>query len=747
MNPSPVYIDLVLLGGGHAHIEVIRRFGMNPVPGVRLTIISREIQTPYSGMLPGLVAGHYGFDEAHIDLAPLARGADARLYEDEVVGLDLPNRRVLLRTRPPVAYDWLSIDTGSAPALNAQGAAEHAIPVKPVSNFHPRWERLRARVLATRETLRIGVVGGGAGGVELLMAVRHRLRGDLARAGDDVKRLSFHLLAAGADILPGHGNRARRLYRAALHEAGVELHLGCGVNAVDASGVTTTRGARIALDEILWVTHAAAPAWPAAAGLATTDDGFIRVDACLRSVSHPEVFAAGDIAHVVPSPRPKAGVYAVRQGPRLASNLRHALLGRRLEAFRPQRDALSLISTGGARAIASRGPFAVAGEWVWRWKDRIDRRFVQRYTRPGSMQRHAMPATPPTAIGAAQVDPMRCGGCGAKLGADALQGALDGLRPCARDDVLVGLETPDDAAVVALPPGALAVQTVDQFRSFIDDPWLFGRIAANHCLGDIFAMGAVPQTALAIVTLPYASPGKMREELSLLLAGATSVLEEAHAALVGGHTGEGAELALGFAVNGHARPDELLRKGGAAAGDVLILTKPLGTGVLLAAHMRALARWPSLSAALESMAQSSGPAVRCLREHGVRAMTDVTGFGLAGHLLEMLRGAPLGARIGLPSLPIFDGAVALARQGVLSSLHPDNLRVLGQTNVDATLRAHPHFNLCFDPQTAGGLLCAVPRARADACLAALHRAGYPAATVIGEFLTRAADEPALRFEG
>jgi selenide,water dikinase len=239
----------------------------------------------------------------------------------------------------------------------------------------------------------------------------------------------------------------------------------------------------------------------------------------------------------------------------------------------------------------------------------------------------------------------------------------------------------------------------------------------------------------------------MREELSLLLAGATSVLEEAHTALVGGHTGEGAELALGFAVNGHARPDELLRKGGAAAGDVLILTKPLGTGVLLAAHMRALARWPSLSAALESMAQSSGHAVRCLREHGVRAMTDVTGFGLAGHLLEMLRGAPLGARIGLPSLPIFDGAVALARQGVLSSLHPDNLRVLGQTNVDATLRAHPHFNLCFDPQTAGGLLCAVPRARADACLAALHRAGYPAATVIGEFLTRAADEPALRFEG
>jgi selenide,water dikinase len=747
MNQSPVYVDLVLLGGGHAHIEVIRRFGMNPVPGVRLTIISREIQTPYSGMLPGLVAGHYGFDETHIDLTPLARGAGARLYQDEVVGLDLPNRRVLLRTRPPVAYDWLSIDTGSAPSLDAQGALEHAIPVKPVGSFHPRWEHLRERVLATREPLRIGVVGGGAGGVELLMAVRHRLRSELARAGDDANRLSFHLVSAAADILPGHGARARRLYRAALLDAGVELHLGGSVAAVDASSVTTTSGARIALDEVLWVTHAAAPAWPAAAGLATTEDGFIRVDACLRSVSHPEVFAAGDIAHVDPYPRPKAGVYAVRQGPRLATNLHHALLGRRLEAFRPQRDALSIISTGGAHAIASRGPFAVAGAWVWRWKDRIDRRFVERYTRPVATRQGAMPAPLPTMFGATQDEAMRCGGCGAKLGAEALRGALDGLRLPARDDVLIGLDAPDDAAVVALPPAALAVQTVDHFRSFIDDPWLFGRIAANHCLGDIFAMGAVPQTALAIVTLPYASPGKMREELSLLLAGATSLLEEEHTALVGGHTGEGAELALGFAVNGHALAHELLRKGGAEAGDLLILTKPLGTGVLLAAHMRALARWPSLSAALESMAQSNGAAARCLREHGVHAMTDVTGFGLAGHLLEMLRNSQLSTSLALSSLPIFDGAVALARQGVLSSLHPDNLRVLGQTNVDATLRAHPHFNLCFDPQTAGGLLCAVPRTRAAACLAALHRAGYPAATVIGEFFTRGAREPALHFEG
>jgi len=723
----------VLIGGGHAHVEVIRRFGMQPAAGVRLTVISRDIETPYSGMLPGLIAGHYAVDDVHIDLGPLARYAHARLYQDEVVGLDLAQQRVRCAQRPPIPYDILSIDIGSSPSLAVPGAAAHVIPVKPVSNFNRRWDALRARVAESTAPLRIGVVGAGAGGVELLMAARHRLLQEVPRARE---RLAFHLVSAGPDILPGHNARARALYRRALAEAGIALHTDSVVVKVDAQGVDTARGARIALDEILWVTSAAAPAWPREAGLATTDDGFIRVAPSLRTLSHASVFAAGDIAHVDAHPRPKAGVYAVRQGPPLTDNLRRAARGVTLVDFTPQREALGLISTGGRHAIASRGPFAVAGDWVWRWKDRIDRRFMARYQVLPAMTR--MPAMPDLA--------MRCGGCGGKVGAEILHAALRALEQPARADVVIGLDTPDDAAIVALPPGTLAVQTVDAFRAFIDDPWLFGRIAATHCLSDIFAMGATPQTALAMVTLPLAAPAQMGEDLSLLLAGALAGLREEHTMLVGGHTSEGSELSLGFAVNGHVAAATLRRKRGVRVGDALILTKPLGTGVLLAAQMRGFAKWRWIEPALRAMCRSNGPAARCLAAFDVSAMTDITGFGLTGHLLEMLGDADAGALLSLSALPVFDGAAGLAAQGVLSTLYPDNLRVLDRTGGSADLRAHANFPLCFDPQTAGGLVCAVSTADAARAVAALQSAGDSPATIIGEVVSRGAgDAPRLIF--
>jgi len=277
------------------------------------------------------------------------------------------------------------------------------------------------------------------------------------------------------------------------------------------------------------------------------------------------------------------------------------------------------------------------------------------------------------------------------------------------------------------------VHTVDFFRAFIDDPWLFGRIAANHALGDIHAMGAVPQSATAIVTIPPGLDRMIEETLTQMLTGAVEVLDAAGCTLVGGHTGEGRELALGFAVNGLIAADlsGAMRKSGMRPGDVLILTKALGTGTLLAANAlgRATGRW--VDAALESMQQSSGLAARCLAEHGATACTDVTGFGLLGHLLEMLRASGVAAEIDLAALPVMEGAAACCAAGMVSSLQPANVRLGVAVENAAQGASHPNYPLLFDPQTAGGLLASVPAARAHDCVEALRGLGYRHAVCIG----------------
>ena len=315
---------------------------------------------------------------------------------------------------------------------------------------------------------------------------------------------------------------------------------------------------------------------------------------------------------------------------------------------------------------------------------------------------------------------MRCGGCGAKVESRALVAALAGLAPPPRPDIPLGLDAPDDAALTLPPPRMAVVQSIDHFRAFLDDPFVFGEIAAAHALSDIHAMGARPWTALAVAAVPHGP--RMGEDLAMMMQGAARVLAADGCALVGGHSGEAAELALGFAVTGLVAPDAAWRKSGLRPGDALVLTKKLGTGIILAAQMRGLARARWLAAALDSMRRSNAAAAFILRAHGVVACTDVTGFGLAGHLLEMLRAAGTGATLHAAALPVLDGAAELAEAGIASTLAPANLAAAGlRTDLTAALLA--------DPQTSGGLLAGVAADRAEACLAALRAAGLDAAII------------------
>lgn len=372
--------NVVLVGAGHAHVTVLRAFGLNPVPGASLTLISRGRHTPYSGMLPGLIAGDYRFDDIHIDTIPLTRFAGARFYQDEAIGFDLPNRQVICRGGDRVPYDVLSIDIGSTPnTADVPGAAEHANPVKPIDGFLSRFEALLARALAREGHIHLAVVGAGAGGVELLLAVKHRLSQEVARGGFPADRLAFVLVSATSDILPAFPPAFRARFRALLAERGINLVTGMRVACVEPGRLVFDGGNAIDADEILWATQAAPPDCLAASALTVDQSGFLIVDETLRVAGRDDVFAAGDIISFAPRELPKSGVYAVRAGPVLADNLRRTVTDQPLRPFRPQRDALYLISTGDRRAIGTRNGLTFAGAWAWRWKDWLDRRFMRQF--------------------------------------------------------------------------------------------------------------------------------------------------------------------------------------------------------------------------------------------------------------------------------------------------------------------------------------------------------------------------------
>ena len=739
----PVLKDIVLLGAGHAHVGVLRSFGMKPMPGVRLTLVTREIDTPYSGMLPGLITGYYDFDDVHIDTGPLSRFAGARLYHAEATDIDIANRRLICRDRPAIPFDLLSINIGSTPGgAGIDGAAAKAIPVKPIDRFLGHFEAARRRILARQGVVRIGTVGGGAAGVELALSLEARLRRDVAAVGGDSGALRVTLLTGATSIVPSLPSGARQRLLRILKERDIEVMADARVTDINGSSVSIAGAAPIDLDEVFWATQARPADWLTNTGLALDGSGFVEVRDTLQSISHPGIFAVGDIASMTGRDLPKSGVYAVRQGPFLAENLRRSLAGRSMRRYRPQSDALYLVSTGDRYAVGARNGMSFEGKWVWRWKDRIDRKFMTKFNQLPDMPEIA--AKMPSGLSGVDLPQemlasgMRCGGCGAKVGADVLSRALAQIRPVDRSDVVLGLDAPDDAALVDTGGGQHSVRTVDYFRSFVDDPYTFGRIAAIHALGDIHAMGAKPQTALAIATVPFGIESKTEIDLLDMMTGANEVLSAEDCAIIGGHTGEGAELALGFAITGELKAGTALRKCGLRPGDALILTKPIGTGTLMAADMRgkAKARW--VMSALRRMTQSNRSAAEILRRHAVSAATDITGFGLIGHLDEMAQASDVEIRLRLSAIPLLDGVLDTAGRGLLSSLHPQNLRMRCVIANADQADTDPVFPLLFDPQTAGGLLAAVPADQAASCVGELRRSGYEKASVIGVVLPHSA---------
>ncbi|MGH0037440.1 MAG: selenide, water dikinase SelD [Myxococcota bacterium] len=742
MRQGPIRSDWVLVGGGHAHVQVLRRFAMRPLEGVRLSLVVDRAEAVYSGMVPGLVAGDYRPCELEIDCVPLARRAGARVVLASALKVDPARRRVHLEGRPPIAYDLASLDVGSGVrGLELPGVREHALATRPIRDFIDRLgERLaRARTQCPGRALRLGVVGAGAAGVELAFTLRSRLE---AEGG----AFEMTLLGEGAEPLSGSAPRVAARVRRELDRRGIRWRGRARVEAVEKDALVLA-DARLACDLAVWATGASPQPLGAASGLALDERGFVRVGPTLQVVGEDDLFAVGDCAALDDHAWvPKAGVYAVRQGPVLDANLRARSEGRALRAYRPQRDFLALLNLGGGEALASKWGLCAVGRWVGRWKDRIDRGFMEKFqvldevsgitkefSSMGGMGKMGGPAG----------EPMECGGCAAKLAAPRLGAALGRIGTGPPDDsVLLGLAQPDDAAAWR-QAGGVAVGTVDAFPAFTDDPWLVGRAAAVNAVSDVYAVGARPGHAMAFVSIPEEEGARAEEMLFQVLSGVRAALDPLGVSLVGGHTTRGPELQVGLSVHGALADDAApLTLGGLAAGQALVLTKALGTGVLLAADMqgRLPGRWlPPLHA---SLLRPNAEAARVARAVGARGATDVSGFGLAHHLLELLRESGVAARLDLAKLPALPGARELLAQGLRSSFHAQNTPTPDEIALGGALRGRPEVELLFDPQTSGGLLFGVPRARALEAVAQLHDAGDASAAVVGEVEPAATDGPA-----
>jgi selenide,water dikinase len=724
LDSGPWRHHLLLAGGGHTHALVLRRWLMRPQlrpPATRISLISRHSTLCYSGLVPAVLAGLEPASSCRLDLRRLCALAEVAFVRAEIVGLDPAARLLRLRGRPPLAFDRLSLDVG---AVTPVAFGETA--VKPLEGLLSWCDHLPAGDVRLR--------GGGASALEVALALR--ARGAQPR-----------LLLRGAALhlpSPAANRRAERL----LRQAAIPVQ-----RQVDADQPAD-----------LACTGSQAPAWLAEAGLPVDPpSGRVLTETTLQVRDHPALFAAGDCGLIAAQPRPPSGVWAVRAAPVLATNLRRSLERRSLTPWRPQAQALQLLGDGGVcgppRALALWGPFAVGPHPLfWHWKRHLDHRFMASF----ETLRPMTPPAPAAMPEAASVVPpaMGCRGCAAKLAAAPLRSAL--TRLAALDGITVP-PAPEDAPLLRqLEDGQRLLQSVDGFPALVADPWLNGRLTTLHACGDLWASGAAVDSAQVVVTIPRGSPRLQEELLLQTLAGVRSALDPLGAPLLGGHTLEGrdgAGLAVILTVNGLAPGSRHWGKGPLAAGDVLVLSRPIGSGVLFAAAMAGLPCGPWLDGALVHLEREQAALVPLLAAHGCHACTDITGFGLLGHLGEMLSAAPtqtppvsppprLVVELEGAAIPAFPGALELLAEGRASSLAPANAEALPLLRrsvrwVGVEPLTPAREGLLLDPQTCGPLLAALPGERATAALRALHQAGFPEARVIA----RVRSEPEGHPEG
>ncbi len=567
--------------------------------------------------------------------------------------------------------------------------------------------------------IRIAIVGAGVGGTEITFCLGARLEKWFPN-----RKFELSLVTSAQDVATGCIPSTVSMVERELAARNIATVTGRRVESVQEGAVKLSDGSELQVDIAVWATSATAPPLLGQLGLETDDRGFLFTQPDLRALKQDDIFVVGDSGTIQQRPTRKAGVYAVRQGPILWRNIQSLLKRKSLEDYSPQSDFLTLLNLGDGNAIAQYMGRTLRGGWAWRLKDYIDSKFMRMYQDYKPME---MKWEPPD-----EESQMRCTGCGGKVGGSVLSRALHRLDVPQNEHVIIGLDEPDDAAVIQSPGGRPMTVTADFFTAPLDDPYIVGRIAALNSASDVFAIGAKPIAALALVTIPVGSPRRQEQVLYETLAGSMHEFRQMDCSLVGGHTIEGPNLTVGYTVLADQGSHEPRKKSLLRAGDQLVLTKPLGSGILLAAHMQARCRAEWMAELLEMMLLSNQPGATLVDRFDIPALTDVTGFGLAGHLMEMLKPTGLSARLHINQIPMISGTAEMLSEGIESTLASANKDNEAFVVGEYSLRNRPEFAAMFDPQTCGGLLLAVAQKDTETVLSELSNQSNVRAAVIGE---------------
>jgi selenide, water dikinase len=725
------FYKVILVGGGHSNIQVIKAWAMNAPTNAKLILISSNAYAPYSGMLPLYLMGKYTFDQIHFDLRRICSLANVEFIESEVTAIDRFKKLVKLKNRPNVSFDIISINVGITPAqtfqFNADSLGITLFSLKPISKLIKSFEYFLTIVKTWPDdkVINVSMIGGGAAGVEVALAIDIRLK----------KMNKLHqltLFQRSEKLIHNHSKKASLLLYDKLQIAGIEVKLQTEISHFDNNVLFDTKGRTYTADFTFFSTDAKAPRWFEKSGLPICEKGFLKVNKYLHLEDDPHFYSAGDCIKFSEFDLPKAGVYAVRQGPVLKNNILYNLGYKNKKIiYKPQKTILGLIHCGENETIYSKGQIVASGKRFFKLKDYIDNKFMKNFSVPFFLYHQKNMKGMKGMKGMREIDYLRpdeintCGGCGSKVSPDILYGILHSEEFKQFENVLPAIL--DDAPSFESPSGEIS-SSIDGFRPFINDPYLFGKIATLHALSDLAANGAQPLNVNLSITAKIAPQKFQLYELKQMMFGVCEVLKKHNMKIIKGHTNEGTESNLTLSVNGISNHHSF-KKNNLNEGDILILTKPIGSGILLRALMLGECQGDWCRELIDELLKDNLDINNTLNSFSISAMTDVTGFSLFGHLCEMLTGVNLKADINFNNIKTMNGVDELLQKNISSHLAPKLAEYYSPY-----LLNEPSFDTraMFDPQTNGGLLIAIEEKQAILFIKKIKEYGLHSASCIGK---------------